>query len=79
MTPELQERCRHALHVVTGDRRVLASGAACAFVISQIGYRRLGRVLSWPWMRPLVEWGYRRVANNRDWLGRLIFGKKCST
>jgi len=79
MTPELREMSREAVQVVTADRVTLNAGMACAFVLESIGYRRLGRWMRLGPLRPIVEWGYRRVANNRDFFGRLIFGKKCST
>lgn len=79
MTAELRERCREAVHVVTSDGETYSAGLACAFVLEQIGYGKLGRFMQWRAVRPFVEWGYRRVANNRDLVGRLIFGKKCAT
>ena len=77
MTPTLRDQSRKAVQVVTSDGKILSAGAACAFVLEQIGYRRLGRFMMWQGARPIVEWGYRRAANNRSWIGRLIFGKQC--
>jgi predicted DCC family thiol-disulfide oxidoreductase YuxK len=77
MTPELRNHCREAVHVVRADGVVYSAGMACAFVLRQIGYPRLGAMMMWPALRPIVEWGYRRVARNRDWIGRLLFGKNC--
>lgn len=79
MTAELRERCREAVQVVTREGATYSAGLACAFVLEQIGYERLGRFMQWRAVRPFVEWGYRRVANNRNFFGRLIFGKKCAT
>lgn len=78
MTPELREMSRRAVQVVTAEGLRLSAGEACAFVLESIGYRKLGRIMQVRLLRPLVEWGYRRVANNRDFFGRLIFGKQCA-
>lgn len=77
MTDELRVSCREAVQVVTRDGTVYSAGRACAFVLDQLGYKRLGRFMQWRAIRPLVEWAYRRVANNRDWIGKLVFGRKC--
>lgn len=79
MTDELRMKCREAVQVVTRDGVVFSAGRACAFVLEQIGFRRLGRFMQWRAIRPIVEWGYRRVANNRGLVGRLVFGKTCET
>ena len=76
MTPELRERCRDAVQVVTSEGDVYAAGMACSFLLEGLGYRKLGRMMRLPPMRPLVEWGYRRVANNRDLFGRILFRKE---
>jgi predicted DCC family thiol-disulfide oxidoreductase YuxK len=78
MTPELRELCRNALHVVAADGALHGAGMASAFILEHIGYGRLGRAMRWRMVRPIVEWGYRRVANNRRWIGRVVFGKKCN-
>lgn len=79
MTAELRMKCREAVQIVTRDGTVYSAGRACAFVLTQIGYKRLGRFMQWRAIRPLVEWGYRRVANNRALIGRLVFGKTCES
>ncbi len=78
MTPELREQSRRAVQVVTAENEILSAGMACAFVLEAIGYRRLGRAMRLRVFRPFVEWGYRRVANNRRFFGRLVFGNKRS-
>lgn len=78
MTTELHEQSRHAVQVVTSNGQIFSAGAACAFVLQEIGYNRLGSAMRLWGLRTIVEWGYRRVANNRDFFGRLIFGKKCA-
>lgn len=79
MSEELREKCREAVHVVTSTGEAHSAGMAYAFVLEQIGYERLGRFMQRRAFRPFVEWGYRRVSNNRGFFGRLIFGKKCAT
>jgi hypothetical protein len=78
MTPELREQSRRAVQVVTAGGETLSAGMACAFVLEAIGYGKLGRTMRMWIVRPIVEWGYRRIANNRALFGRLIFGKNCS-
>lgn len=78
MTIVLREKARLAVQVVTAEGRILSAGAACAFVLYEIGYRKLGRAMKLWGVRTIVEWGYRLVANNRGLFGRLIFGKKCA-
>ena len=73
MTPELRQRCRESVQILTSTGGVYSGGAACAFALKQVGYRRLGRFMQWPEIRRFVEWGYRWVAANRGWLGRLLF------
>ena len=74
MTPELRERARASVQVITRDGKRLAAGRASLFVLAEIGWnRRLVRLLQW---RPLiwaVELGYRIVARNRRLFGRLLF------
>ncbi len=77
MTAELRENCRVAIQVLTTSGDILSAGKAVGFILHEVGFRRLGRILSWRWLAPVVEWGYRRVANNRNWLGRLVFGRTC--
>ena len=75
MTPALYERARRAVLVIKPDSSVIEAGRAAAFVLGELGWKRLGRFMQWRPIVPLTEWGYRRVANNRGWLGRVLFGK----
>jgi hypothetical protein len=73
MTADLAARCGRAVHVITPDGMVLRAGRASLYVLEQIGWTRLARVLG---RRPLVwavEVGYWLVARNRGWLGRFMF------
>lgn len=72
MDDRLAAACARAVHVLTTDGRLLAGGRACLFVLGELGWPRLARALGrrpWVW---LVEAGYRLVATNRRWLGRLL-------
>ncbi len=73
MTPELREACRRALHVLTSSGEILQAGRAALFVLEQIGYRRLARLLRLPPFVWAVELGYRIVASNRSLFARLLF------
>lgn len=73
MTPELYERARVAVQVILPDGHVLEAGEAAAYVLGRIGYRWLERILRFPLFRPITEWGYRRVANNREFWAKILF------
>ncbi len=73
MTPELREACKRALHVLTSSGEILKAGRAALFVLEQIGYRRLARLLRLPPFVWAVELGYRIVASNRSLFARLLF------
>lgn len=73
MTPELYERARRAVQVVLPDGRVLEAGEAGAYVLGRIGFPWLERVLRFPLVRPITEWGYRRIANNREFWWKVLF------
>ncbi len=74
MTPELYQRSKRAVQVITADGRQISGGRAAMFVLQTIGYlpllARLGRV--WPivWA---VELGYRIIAHNRPFFSRIAF------
>jgi predicted DCC family thiol-disulfide oxidoreductase YuxK len=72
MTPELYQRCRRAVQVLTPDGTIRGGGEAVAFILRHVGYARLGRLLSWRPIAPLTECGYRVVARNRGLLGRIL-------
>lgn len=65
LSPEQRAACRHALHVITADGRILRAGRAVLFIGEQLGYRRLARLLSYPPFIWLVEVGYRLIARLR--------------
>ncbi len=73
MTPEMRQACARAVHVVTGDGRVLRAGRASLHVLGRIGWGRLARVLALPPLVWGVELGYRLVASNREFFSRYLF------
>lgn len=73
MTPELRAACEKAIHVLTGDGRVLRAGRASLFVLAALGHKTAARVLSPPPFLWAVEAGYRVVAANRDFFSHFLF------
>lgn len=73
MTDALAARCARAVHVLTADGRLLAGGRACVFVLGELGWPRLARILDRPPLVWLVEGGYRVVAANRGFFSRFLF------
>lgn len=73
MTDEVYRACPAAVHVITADGRVLRAGRAVLFMMGELGFRRLARLLgTWPLIL-LVEWGYGLVARNRQFFSRFMF------
>src|SRR5687767_10813622 len=58
MTAALAAACADAVHVIRRDGRLLRGGRACLFVLEQIGWRGVARVLALPPMVWAVELGY---------------------
>lgn len=73
MTPELRVACERAVHVVRADGQILKAGRATLFVLSQVGFPLLARVLGWPPFIWFIELGYYIVARNRRLFGRFLF------
>lgn len=72
MSRALATACQQAVQVVTRDGTVLAGAEAVAFVLGEVGWRRLAHLLSRPPLRWLWAWGYRWVAGHRRTLSRLL-------
>ena len=74
MTPALREQARNAVQVMTADGRQLSAGRAVLFVLEEIGWHptivRLAGRRPFIWA---VELGYRIVAHNRSFFGRILF------
>jgi predicted DCC family thiol-disulfide oxidoreductase YuxK len=73
VTPELRAACEKAIHVLTGDGRVLRAGRASLFVLAALGHKTTARVLGLPPLIWAVEAGYKIVAGNRDFFSRFLF------
>lgn len=73
MTPALRVACEKAVHVLTTDGRMLRAGRASLFVLEQIGFKGIARVLGLPPFLWFVELGYKIVAANRTLFSRLLF------
>ena len=75
MTPAMHEACKRAIHVVPvdGEGPVLRAGRAAMFALQLLGWRRLGRVMSWPPFIWFVELGYFIVARNRIFFSKFAF------
>jgi len=76
MTPELRERAKRAVQVVKPDGSIIEAGRAAAYILETIGWTLSARLMMFPVFRPLTEWGYRRVANNRQFFGRFLFRRE---
>jgi predicted DCC family thiol-disulfide oxidoreductase YuxK len=72
MDARLRRACARALHVVTPDGRVLRAGRATLAVLEPLGLGPVARLLALPPLVWAVEAGYRIVASNRPFFGRLI-------
>lgn len=73
MTAELARECDRAIHVITSAGSILRAGRASLYIVDQVGWHRVARLLS---RRPFiwaVEGGYALVARNRGFFSRLLF------
>jgi predicted DCC family thiol-disulfide oxidoreductase YuxK len=62
-----------ALHVVTPEGQVVQAGWALWAILRELPWWRAARVLWYiPGFAALADWGYYRIANNRDRLGRYL-------
>ena len=68
MTPVLAAACEKAVHVVQSNGTSLRAGRAALFVLEELGYKVVARVLLLPPLIWFVEAGYILVANHRDFL-----------
>lgn len=73
MTPALRVACEQAVHVVKTDGTILLAGRATLFMLSEIGYGSWTRLLLLPPFIWFVEWGYRLMANHRDFFANFLF------
>ncbi|MBV9468010.1 MAG: DUF393 domain-containing protein [Abitibacteriaceae bacterium] len=73
MTPELAAACAQAVHVIKTDGIILRAGRATLFILEQLGWVPLARLLLCPPLIWLVELGYRLIANHRMFFSRFFF------
>ena len=78
MTPDLEQMARGAVVVVGPAGQRISGGRAVLFVLGKLGWKRTARIMSAGPMAVITEWGYRRVANNRALIGRMLFGRSCA-
>lgn len=65
-----------AVHVITGDGRVLRAGRAALFILERTGWKISARVLGWIPFVWGVEGAYRCVADHRRFFARFLFRKR---
>ena len=75
MTPALSAACEKAVHVLTKDGATLRAGQACLFVMAELGWRGVARILLCPPILWFVEIGYGLVAEHRDFFAGFMFTK----
>ena len=73
MTPGLYAACENAVHVVKTDGTVLRGGRATLFLLAELGYGSVSRMLALPPFVWAVEAGYGVVANHRDFFAGFLF------
>lgn len=78
MTPEMFERCKTEMAVVTADGRELYGAYGILFILEKLGWGWFARLLATPpFVWPIIL-GYRIVARNRGFLSKTFFkGKSC--
>lgn len=79
MTPALFAACEKAVHVITKDGQTLRAGRACLFVLAELGWRGVARVLLLAPILWFVEIGYGIVAAHRDFFAGFMFTRDHST
>jgi hypothetical protein len=76
MTDAIYRACPEAIHVVAADGRVLRAGRAVLFIMAELGWPRLARLLGTAPLVWAVEWGYGLVARNRLFFARFLFTRE---
>ena len=72
LSPELRAACENSIHVIKRNGEILNGGRAALFLGRFTRWNRLARVGEWPMFLPLVEMGYKIVANNRPFFSKLV-------
>lgn len=73
MTPALRAACERAIHILKEDGSVLRAGRACLFVLEELGWGWIARILALPPFIWAVELVYRLVADHRMFFSRFLF------
>lgn len=74
MTPALRREAEQAMQVVGRDGRRFSGGRAVLFALAEVGWHRtLMRLATMPPFVWMVAFGYRVVANHRQFLSRFFF------
>jgi hypothetical protein len=73
MTPELHAACAHAVHVATGEGKMLRAGRAVLFILAHTSWRPLALFFGLPPFVWGVELLYWVVARNRPFFARFLF------
>ena len=72
MTPALAAACEQAIHVLMPDDTVLRAGRATLFILQELGWGWIARILTVPPFIWAVELGYRFVASHRSFFSRFL-------
>ncbi len=72
----LRKQFEDAFHVRKPNGEYLRAGRASLFVLEKLGWNWWAKILTYPPLIWLVEFGYRIVANNRNFLARFIFRRE---
>jgi predicted DCC family thiol-disulfide oxidoreductase YuxK len=73
MTPALRAACERAAHILKADGTVLRAGRAFLFILEELGWGWIARLLAQPPFIWAVELGYRIVADHRGFFSRFLF------
>jgi predicted DCC family thiol-disulfide oxidoreductase YuxK len=76
MTPALRAACEKAAHIVTADGTVLRAGRASLFIMEELGWGWIARLLALPPFIWGVELAYRLVADHRIFFSRFLFRRE---
>jgi predicted DCC family thiol-disulfide oxidoreductase YuxK len=76
MTPELKAACENAVHIITTDGTILRAGRAVLFILENIGWGFVARLLALPPFIWFMEIGYAILAANRPFFANFLFTKE---
>jgi len=76
MTPALALACERAVHVITGEGKILRAGRAALFILERLGWGGFARLLTLPPFLWGVEAIYWIVARNRPFFAHFLFTRE---